>query len=565
MRAREFITESKSLLLEKLMGGNDWYGPRSDQYVLPFLDNIGDGKDPGQVYAFNVGFRSANKAKGIPKSPGENFLGTIADPVILKRDIRRAIKTGDWKNIVFSVNVVNNDTYEPTGETVDNLRLTNIYKDEKIKGELKPNMGNVSEALLGCAVAAKFVKIGGIVTEKDLVDMGRQLAQNKGVIRVQAGKDTLEFKVTIPFMDRKAFYAWLGEDSRGKTLQDYNIPAESVGLIERRAKIAVEYANTSKRVAGAVQAAQDDPGNNKVDVISDGGEKENQSTTKVDLKILIDGQPMAKRLLSVKAGNVAQFGQVTGVNFEHAQEFFNGVGVTLPENLRKYFYDIPPNSRNVRDKKEYNFNNGFALVFQNGFKQLKARAASDQAGLVEDVYQGLLYHLTRKEEGVEMVILDPDDKKAFRELSFGPEFEQALRQLQLVVTESSRDKGYNISIYGFPVGSIAKKYIPSRKDADSKLVDLSSQFKDGSIRNMLGMGSLLKNIADIENYIEQQDDQQPQQQAPVATKKPVQQQPVQSPGLVNKQKPMATSKVPMAQPKSTKPIIPVAPGITNQE
>jgi hypothetical protein len=51
----------------------------------------------------------------------------------------------------------------------------------------------------------------------------------------------------------------------------------------------------------------------------------------------------------------------------------------------------------------------------------------------------------------------------------------------------------------------------------------------------------------------------------VAVKKPVQQQPVQSPGLANKQKPMATSKVPMAQTKSTKPIVPVAPGITNQE
>jgi hypothetical protein len=50
-----------------------------------------------------------------------------------------------------------------------------------------------------------------------------------------------------------------------------------------------------------------------------------------------------------------------------------------------------------------------------------------------------------------------------------------------------------------------------------------------------------------------------------AVKKPVQQKPVQPPGLTNKQKPMATSKVPMAQPKSTKPIIPVAPGITNQE
>lgn len=513
MRAREFILESKSALLEGLMGGKDW-AEKGGKYLNPFLDNMAEG----QVYAFNTGFRSGNKAKGVAPSPGRNFLGTIADPKALKSSINRAIKTGDWSSVLFSVNVVDDETSEPTGEVVDNVRLTNIYKDEKIKGVLKPNMGNVSEALLGCAVAAKFIKNGGTVTEKDLIQIGRQLAQNSGIIQAKAGKDTLEFKVSIPFMDKKAFYAWLGEDSRGKTLQDYNVPADSVKLIERRAAVAVEYANTSKRVAGAVKAAQDDPNNNKVDVISDGGEKENQSTTKVDLKILIDGNETAKRLLSVKAGSVAQFGQVTGVNFEHAQEFFNGVGVTLPDNLRKYFYEIAPNSRNVEDQKQHNFDNGFSLAFQNGFKQLKSRAASDQAGLVEDVYQGLLHHLTRKEEGVEMVILDPDGKKAFRELSFGPEFEQALKQLQIVVTEASREKGYNISIYGFPVGSIAKRYVPGRKDADSKLVDLTSQYKDGSIRNMLGMGNLLKNIADIENHIEQaeQDPQQQQQVAPVA-------------------------------------------------
>jgi hypothetical protein len=56
--------------------------------------------------------------------------------------------------------------------------------------------------------------------------------------------------------------------------------------------------------------------------------------------------------------------------------------------------------------------------------------------------------------------------------------------------------------------------------------------------------------------------QTPVNTAPVSS--PIQQQPVQPPGLANKQKPMATSQVPMAQPKSTKPIVPVAPGITNQ-
>jgi hypothetical protein len=551
MRAKEFLSESK--LSEGLMSGKDWLKD-GGKYLKPFLEGMMDG----MVYAFNVGARSANKAKGIKAFPGRNFLGKIADPNALKTMISRAGRSGDWSGIYFNVNVVGDDTNEETGEVVENVRLGNIFKDEKIKGVLKPNMGNVSEALLGCAVAAKFIKQGGTVTEKDLADVGKQLARNKGVIQAKAGKDTLEFKVSIPFMDKKAFYAWLGEDSRGKTLKDYNVPAESINLMEHRAKIAVQYANTSKRVVGAVQSALDDPRNNKVDVISDGGEKENQSTTKVDLKILVDGNETAKRLLSIKAGSVAQFGQITGVNFDHANEFFSSVvGISIPEKIRNYFYDILPGSRGVEDEKLYNFEEGYSRAFQFAFKELKRRAASDQAGLVEDVYQGLLHHLTRKEEGVEMVILDPDSKKAFRELSFGPEFEAALRQLQLVVTESDREMGYNISIYGFPVGSIAKKYVPSRKDANSKLVDLTSQFKDGSIRNMLGMGALLKNIADIENHIESQQQKEPAQPAakpvapvakpntaPVKPVKPAPNSPATTPGIANQNRTLA-AKIPM--------------------
>jgi hypothetical protein len=534
MRAREFITESRSLLNEVMMTNAQWM---KEKYVDSFVD----GLDNEQVYAFEF-----------PK--GNRFEGIIQNPDLVKQAVGDAV--ADWNQkdfaaakIRFSVAEVDEDG-NLTGQIIENVPINSIFKDEKIKGELKPNMGNISEALLGCAVAAKFASGGKPVTEQQLVAMGKQIARNKGYIETTAGKDKLVFKVSIPFMDKKAFYAWLNEDSRGRSLQDYNVPAESIALIERRARTAIEYANTSKRVQAAIQEAANDPEQNKVDVISDGGEKENQSSTKVDLKILIDGKEAAKRLLSIKAGNVAQFGQVTGANFEHISEFFNAVGVTVPTTLKKYFYDIRPGTRDTADQKEHNFNNGVSSAFSAAFKQLKSRAATDQANLVEDVYQGLLHHLTRHEEGVEMVILDPDDKKAFKELDFGPAFYQALKQLQLVVTESDRESSYNISIYGFPVGSVAKKYLPGRKDSNSKLVDLTSQLKDGSIRNMLGMGSLLKNIADIENHIEQQGI------APAANAKaPVAQPKVAQPKVAQPKQPaLAVSKPKMGstvQPKGT--------------
>jgi hypothetical protein len=390
---------------------------------------------------------------------------------------------------------------------------------------------------------------GKPVTEQEAINVGRQLINSKGELQATAGKDKLFFKVSIPKMDNKAFKSWLGMDS--KTLKDYNVPEKTIALFDRRLKAAIDYANTSKRVMSAIQEAQQDPRNNKVDVISDGGEKENQNTTKVDLKILIDGQETAKRLLSVKAGDVAQFGQVVGANFEHVTEFFGSFNVPLSPAIKKYFYEIAKGARGSSEEKQHNFDNGMLAAYEDAGKKLKAKARTDQAGLVEDVYQGLLQHLTRKEEGVEMVILDPDDKKAFRELSFGPEFEKAMRQLQLVVVENMEGKAHIISIYGYPIGSIAKKFVPAKgkSSASNKLVDLKSQFKDGTVRNMTAMGGLLKDISDIANYIEKVE-AQPQQQKPAVAKTAAPVKGVQPAGTK-----LAVQKSPVVQTKSdTKPL-----------
>jgi hypothetical protein len=538
MRAHEFLTESRSSLLEGEMTNAQWMKPK-------YVDNLELGLKEKQPFTFNVASSQGNITTGI-----------IQNPEQLMKAMRIATKnkTLAQAKIKVSITVVDKETWKPTGEIVNNVPINMMFKDEKILRFLNPNMGNVSEALLGCAVAAKFMSNGKPVTEVEAINVGRQLIGSKGELQATAGKDKLFFKVSIPKMDNKAFKSWLGMDS--KTLKDYNVPEKTIALFDRRLKAAIDYANTSKRVMSAIQEAQEDPRNNKVDVISDGGEKENQNTTKVDLKILIDGQETAKRLLSVKAGDVAQFGQVVGANFEHVTEFFSSFNVPLSPAIKKYFYEIAKGSRDTSAEKQHNFDNGMLAAYEDAGKKLKAKARTDQAGLVEDVYQGLLQHLTRKEEGVEMVILDPDDKKAFRELSFGPEFEKAMRQLQLVVVENMEGKAHIISIYGYPIGSIAKKFVPTKgtSSAANKLVDLKSQFKDGTVRNMTAMGGLLKDISDIANYIEQIEDQ-PQQQKQPAAKTPVPVQGVKPAGVKPVVKTPTTKPLPtVGQPMGKQPV-----------
>jgi hypothetical protein len=547
MRAREFINESKVVINEILMKDsgqdNDW---KKSKYYEPFLE----GMLEGTLYAFGIKEKKATKKTAAVEK--QNFLGKILNPQNVYSQFTSALKTGDFKAVTFDVQVYNEDTSEPTEEVIKNLHLSNIWKDEKVTGILLVNMGNITEAILGSAVAAKFINGGAEITGSQVKEIAQQLAENKGQIQTSAGKDRLMFRVSIPFTDKKAFYAWVGKDSRQKTLKDYGLPDKTIALFDRRLKAAVEYANTSKRVLTAVEEAQQDPKENKVDVLSDGGEKENQTSTKVDLKILIDGKETAKRLLSVKAGNVAQFGQVGGHNFENINEFFSTtLGISLDENLKKYFYEVNSRGDKANKQKEHNYLNGISTAYQTVLKQLRVKSANDEGGLVRDVYKGLMTHLTRNEPGVEMVILDPSGKKAFSELSFGPEFKKALDQLKIYAVATGGEKGVGIAIYGFPTGVVAKRYIPTEKDADSKLIELRSQLtKSFNVRNRVGMGNLLKHIADIENQIEKQEANPVRQTPKKVVQKPAQ-NPVAKP--VPQLKTSMTKTVPIAS-KGTKPL-----------
>jgi hypothetical protein len=435
---------------------------------------------------------------------GTNFVGKIQDGENVSRLISRATRSinsiNALKAITFTVDEVDDDG-EPTGSVYANIKLTNIHKDEKIKGALKPNLGNVSEIILGCAVAAKFEKLGQEISTEDLISVGQRLAEGKGQLNARAGKDGLSFRATVPFTDRKAFYAFVDRDSKGKSLKDYMVKEATITKLKNYVTSAVTYANTSKRISTAIGQAQQDKRKNQVDVISDGGEKENQNITKVDLKILLDGSNI--NLLSVKAGNVAQFGQVTGHNFENLNEFFQTtLGISMSDNTRNKFRDIPKGTHgpNALEDKERNFQKAFYAGYTEVLKQAKLLANNNRQQLIKQVYEGLLYHLTKHEEGVEMVILSPTAKKAFSELSFGPEFKKAVSQLQLQVVENHTNDAYYIIIYGYPTTTFSKKVIGTSKE---KLVYLWSSIRDGVIRNRVGMGNLLKDLADLENQIQE--------------------------------------------------------------
>ena len=504
MRSREFLIGTPNTLTEGLMtsGGinNDWF---KEKYWVPFLEGIQEG----QVYSFNIN--------------GENVDGVIAPYGELIDEIESAIQVEDaarLKKIVLSVEEMDDDG-NATGEVFHGVKLSQIFKDEKIKGELIPNLGNIAELVLGCAVTAKFESQGQPITEKNIIDVAKRLAIGRGEVVTHSGKDSITFSASVPFIDKKAFYAYVGEDSIGKTLQDYNVSEKTINGIGQHVKSSLAYVNTSDKVTRAVNKAAQDPAENQVEVKSDGGNAEQQKTTKVDLKISIDGTQY--NLLSIKAGNVGQFGQVSGYGFDALTNFFDqSIGIPLSDRVSRKFTELNPTlggkdkNANKEEVRFLNFDTGFTAAYKEIAGVLTKLSKSNQVDLIERVYHGILHHATRNEENVEMVILAPSAKKAFTELTFGQELRDALDDYRLVVNEGTSASMHVIEIYGFPVTDKAKRSMGTGKEL---LVKYRSYMQKNAVRNIIEMGGLLKELADWEK-IEEKKANKPQNVAnPIKT------------------------------------------------
>jgi hypothetical protein len=483
MRFNELFNNTAQPLNEGLMKWNEW---RKDKYLDPFTDTIMSGEDQNITFLDN-----GVETDGVIVGSAENAETARQFKVLLAQNAKPAL----LGQLRFDVTALDEDD-EPIGQV--QIKLQDIFKDDKITGELKVNLGNIAELVLGCAVTAKYEKQTADIEYEDVISVAVRLAQGSGTVTSTAGKDSISFSASVPSADRKAFAAFVGEDPKGRTPDQFGIKPAVIKGIQTHIKSAVAYVNTSPRVLLAVDKAAADPGENEVSVLSDGGNAENQKTTKVDLKIAIDGTNI--NLLSIKAGKVGQFGQVSGYEFERLNEFFEqSVGMTISDRAKKKFLALDATAadrkENIAYTRDINYHNGFTAAYDEMEKMLRQLSKGDQLDLLERVYKGLLHHATRNEAGVEMVILTPNAKKAFSELTFGPELREALNDYNLTIHRGSSEKMHLLQIYGAPKTAKAKTAMGSSKEM---LVQYRSYLSGGgtTVRNIIEMGNLLKDLAD---------------------------------------------------------------------
>jgi hypothetical protein len=398
----------------------------------------------------------------------------------------------------------------------DEVPLNRLKKNEAVKGSLVPNLGDIAEAVLGAAISAKFARGGRTVTKNDVIRILKDVVaagiaegttdyQTVGVI-----DDEFKFTLTLNSASMKPLKIWIDDEDPMGSVEDlrlfteFEVKKETLVSMQRQVADAVEYANKNKRAATAVDKAKLElEGKNKIRIISDGGDAANQNSTKVDLKLEYDDQP--QRLLSLKAGTVKQFGQISGGEWETASDFFESIfKFRLPDSMKQEFGF---KSSNEEDYKEYNYSKGpFAKLYSEMAKQVQAYTAGDDVSkefkLVQHVYDAINFHATRGEEGVTMVILSPSKKIAYKELAFDARLLAALELYDLRVTNDVGLSTHRISVIGELKGKEAVKTLgkdgAEKLDGKAVLVQLSSRTSAAAIRNVVEMGELLKELANVE-------------------------------------------------------------------
>ena len=507
------IVESKvkartSLSEAALMGTSKWLSSADQsnstnptKYVIATAESIRK-----QKYFLYAEVGAPGKAIDAPEKSG------MVDKITVNG---KEMSTDDWEKYALAnyPDFVNNSKFFIDG---DEVPLNRLKKNEAVKGSLVPNLGDIAEAVLGAAISAKFALGGRNITTNDVIRVLKDVVaagvaegetdyQTVGVI-----EDNFKFTLTLNSASMKPLKIWIDdEDPMGAVgnlllVTEYEVAKTKLDDMQKQVKDAVEYANTNKRAATAVDKAKLElEGKNEIRIISDGGDAANQTSTKVDLKLEYDEQP--QRLLSLKAGTVKQFGQVSGGEWETASDFFESIfKFRLPDTMKQEFGF---KSSKEEDYKEHNYTQGpFAKLYSEMAKQVQAYTAGDDASkeykLVQNVYDAINWHATRGEEGVTMVILSPSKKIAYKELAFDARLLSALELYDLRVTNDVGLSTHKISVIGELKGKEAVKTLgkdgAEKLNPKSVLVQLSTRTSAGAIRNVVEMGNLLKELANVE-------------------------------------------------------------------
>ena len=248
--------------------------------------------------------------------------GTFGIDIKTPADIERFMKKKVYKFILFD------------GEEIPKGR---IMKTEEYKGgRVDYNKGNVAELIFAAAIFARFTTRTKRVMEDDVkkIIFDRRVKANPGnMIEMAPNKGvTIKDKVELK-------WGMSGNNHRAVT-NPALWPVWSLADNSQDNLVAAScrYAN-SENVTAWSNLVYENRSYNEITILAEG--EDDQKETKVDVRVTItdqDGNPEPVNInVSLKKGNVGQFGQFGGVTYEVQKEVWgSSFGIEPPLEKSKY-------------------------------------------------------------------------------------------------------------------------------------------------------------------------------------------------------------------------------------
>ena len=270
---------------------------------------------------------------------------------------------------------------------------------EKPKTGAVGNRGDIAEGIIGAAIAARFINKNKNITSTLVKEVLSKLKPKKA----QNGKG-MEGDITMPspnasskVTDDCRFYLSLADVNMTALLDKKNWAS-----LDDLFNSGVKYAN-GDTVKAWSKLLYENNQYNKIEVLSDG--LGNQTGTKVDVSVRVDDQKTNINV-SLKAGDVKQFGQVGGSEFEKQ--------ITLWSNLCSIDVNSLESKYNALIAKK-KVPEAVYMTYEFAAKQINTmlKSPASKKKFLGALGSGIEYFATLREENVTLVQMTNSEAKIY--------------------------------------------------------------------------------------------------------------------------------------------------------
>ena len=293
-------------------------------------------------------------------------------------------------------------------QTTDS-RNTEIRIGSLNKPNIKYNLGDMAEGVVGAAICARFIYKNRDISARQVYGVLRALEKEgptnyPGKKGKQVEKTFKSANQNPKILDDVRLFVSLAEVNMMALLSRGN-----ENLIREYVNSAVRYAN-SNNVKKWSQLVYENNRYDKIEVLSDG--LGGQRSTKVDVSVKITndkGQLVpCDILVSLKAGDVKQFGQVSGAEFEKQTQLwgrlfgYDGAIAGLQTTFDKLMFE---------DRKP---DEAVTLVYDSVYRKLKRDLEYKSDEILQTLSGAISYFATLDEDNVVLLQVGGGKAKVYK-------------------------------------------------------------------------------------------------------------------------------------------------------